>query len=141
MAQYVFVDTWGYLSLYDTREPRHLEVKQYLSSLSSSQKLITTNFILDETFTLLFRRVAFTQAKTALESIRKSVAQSYLQIENITSQRFEFAIGLRLKYEDKPDISYTDLTSFVVMREMGIRNVITADEHFVKVGLSFERVP
>ena len=44
-------------------------------------------------------------------------------------------------YRDKPAISFPDLTSFVVMRELGIRNVLTADSHFAQVQLGFRRVP
>jgi len=49
-------------------------------------------------------------------------------VEWVTSERFEKAKGLRLKYQDKPKISFTDLTSMVVMKELGVKEIITGDE-------------
>jgi len=55
--------------------------------------------------------------------------------------RFEEAKVLRLRFDDKPRISFTDLTSMVVMREIGVTDVITGDEHFEHVGMGFQRKP
>ncbi|HXA63842.1 MAG TPA: hypothetical protein VNV82_01755 [Bryobacteraceae bacterium] len=48
---------------------------------------------------------------------------------------------LRLRYKDKPKVSFTDLTRFVVMRENHIRRVVTADAHFGQIGLGFQILP
>ncbi len=58
-----------------------------------------------------------------------------------TCRRFEKAWQMRLRYSDKPDISFTDLTSFVVMEEEKITDVLTNDRHFVQVNLGFAVVP
>ena len=44
---------------------------------------------------------------------------------------------LRKKYKDKPDISFTDFTSFTIMEERGIKRVFTGDKHFEKVNMGF----
>lgn len=59
----------------------------------------------------------------------------------IDAQRFAQAQALRLKYLDKPQISFTDLTSMVVMNEFNIDRILTEDAHFIQVGLGFERLP
>jgi predicted nucleic acid-binding protein len=48
---------------------------------------------------------------------------------------------LRLQLRDKPRISFTDMTSMIVMREQGIRRVLTADTHFQQVSMGFETLP
>jgi predicted nucleic acid-binding protein len=48
---------------------------------------------------------------------------------------------LRRKYSDKPRISFTDFTSMVVMSELGITDVMTEDDHFLQVGMGFNKVP
>jgi len=91
----LFIDTWGWLALRDRKESRHGEVKAlYLRFRARKGILYTSDYILDETVTLLFRK-----------------------------------------------ISFTDLTSMVVMRELGIKDIITGDEHFNGVGMGFKRVP
>jgi predicted nucleic acid-binding protein len=62
-------------------------------------------------------------------------------IERITPERFHAAWQLRLRYRDKPRISFTDLTSFVVMKEMRLISVISGDAHFEHAGLGFRRIP
>jgi predicted nucleic acid-binding protein len=63
-----------------------------------------------------------------------------VRVEPIDSDRFARAYRLRLRYKDKPRISFTDLTSFVVMTELGIRDVLTGDAHFASVQLGFHPV-
>lgn len=45
------------------------------------------------------------------------------------------------KYHDKPDISFVDFTSMVVMQDLGIQDVFTGDAHFRQVNLGFRLVP
>jgi predicted nucleic acid-binding protein len=51
------------------------------------------------------------------------------------------AWALRKQLDDKPNVSFTDLTSMVIMQERHIVQVFTADAHFTQVGLGFSLVP
>ena len=82
------------------------------------------------TFTRLFSRWTFALARQFSDAALQAGRAGLLQVERITPERFDAAYRLRLRYRDKPDISFTDLTSFVVMKELGIREVLTADAHF-----------
>jgi len=64
-------------------------------------------------------------------------------MERVSEDRFSSAWALRKKYRDKPEISFTDFTSFVIMKELGIRKVftVTGDSHFEDVGMGFEILP
>lgn len=57
--------------------------------------------------------------------------------ERITPESFEQAKALRLRFQDKPWISFTDLSSMVVMDELSIRYILTGDAHFGRVGMGF----
>lgn len=48
---------------------------------------------------------------------------------------------MRQKYHDKPDISFIDFTSMIVMHDLGIAEVFTGDAHFLHVGLGFRLAP
>jgi uncharacterized protein len=59
----------------------------------------------------------------------------------ITPERFETTQAFRQKFHDKPNISFTDLTSMVVMNELSISTILTGDAHFTHVGLGFQLIP
>ena len=57
MAGSVLIDTWGWLALGHRRDARRQEVEAFYQTLSAAgDKLSTTDYILDEVITLLFRR-------------------------------------------------------------------------------------
>jgi predicted nucleic acid-binding protein len=96
---------------------------------------------LDETFTLLFRRLRFEVARKSLDILEMAIEEGYLLLECITAERFEKAKSLRKRFQDKPRISFTDFTSMVVMAEQGITDILTEDEHFTQVSMGFQKVP
>ena len=73
--------------------------------------------------------------------MHKAIKEGYLNVEWVTPERFERAKELRLKYQDKPRISFTDLTSMVIMKELDLNEIMTGDEHFGHVGMRFQRKP
>ena len=138
----IFIDTWGWLTLRDRDESRHGDVKEFYQQLRDENEMIyTSDYVLDETITLVFKRLPFKTAKESLAKLDKAIEQGYLQVEWVTPERFEKAKILRLKYQDKPKISFTDLSSMVVMKELGLKDIITGDEHFEHVGMGFQRKP
>lgn len=138
----IFIDTWGWITVSNKREARHEEVTAFLDGFWDQGGIgYTSDYVLDETITLLFRWMAFETAKTGLEKIEKAIREGYLRLERITPERFERAKRLRLKFRDKPRISFTDLTSIVVMQERRLAQILTEDEHFTRVGMGFQRVP
>jgi predicted nucleic acid-binding protein len=48
---------------------------------------------------------------------------------------------MRQQYHDKPDISFVDFTSMVIMQDSGITDVFTGDAHFQQVNLGFRLHP
>jgi uncharacterized protein len=63
------------------------------------------------------------------------------QLIQIDEYRFTQTQMLRLKYLDKPQISFTDLTSILIMQEFNIYRILTEDAHFTQVGLGFQLEP
>ncbi len=138
----IVVDTWGWLALADDREPKHTAVRDLLVGFWKTRGVtVTTDYILDETFTLVFRRLAFVKARRFVSVIDESEREGSLRIERIGAERFARAKTLRLRYRDKPLISFTDLTTMVVMQDTRIIQIVTDDAHFAHVGLGFERLP
>ena len=137
----LFLDTWGWLVLADAKDPAHADAVSERRRHSAPGRLVTTDYVLDETFTRLYSRCSFAVARQFSEAVFSAEKGTLLKIERITPERFAVAYRWRARYRDKPAISFTDLTSFVVMKELGIRNVLTADAHFTQVHLGFRRLP
>ena len=78
--------------------------------------------------------------KIYMAKIDDAVEKGYLVLEGITPRRFEKAKRLRLKYMDKCLISFTDLTSVVVMSEKEIQTILTEDDHFTYLEEGFQKI-
>ena len=136
-----FVDTWGWCAFADRSDGGHARVVRTVrDEWSGNLSVVTTDFVLDETITLVFRRLAFLKAKRFMNSMDASIDGGFVEVQSISPERFAEAKKLRLKFRDKPRISFTDLSSFVVMRELGLVDVITDDEHFQHVGFGFRKI-
>ena len=89
----VLVDTWGWLALADDHEPRHASVRKLLAFLWRRTGIaVTSDYILDEAFTLVFRRLAFAKARRFVSTLDEGEREGSLQIERIGSERFAQAL-------------------------------------------------
>ena len=138
----IFIDTWGWLTLADSDEPRHREIASFYQKAAAQRlPVYTSDYVLSELITLLFRRISFARASSFMQGLLDSAALRQINIETVTSNRFATTWEMRKRFQDKPRISFTDFTSMVIMDELGIQQVLTEDEHFMHVGKGFIRVP
>jgi len=130
----IFVDTSAFLALEDESDQHHEEALRFRDQqlLSGSYQLITTSYILDETLTLVRSRLGITPSIDFSRKVRRS---RIVRVISVSSEVEEKALDLFERYDDK-DFSFTDCVSFVVMKDLGIRDAFTFDEHFVQAGLS-----
>jgi predicted nucleic acid-binding protein len=142
MKDSVFVDTWAWVAHGHRKDSRHKEVAQLFGKLRRKKSpLYTSDYVLSETLNLLFRRELFAEAVRFAEGLFEDAGRGSLVIERVTPARFAEAWRLRLRFRDKPDISFTDLTSMVIMEELGLVQVFTDDAHFTHVGMGFHKLP
>lgn len=142
MAYSLFVDTWGWYTLRNKREAYHQEVASFYRDCRVNGGIVfTTDYVLDETLTLMFKRFSVDGALESMQIIMDSVEVGDVIAEWITPERFAHTQILRHRLRDKPGISFTDLTSMVVMQELGITAILTGDAHFTHVGMGFQPVP
>lgn len=138
----VFIDTWGWIALGCRREPRHEEVAEYYKTLRSrGERIYTSDYVIDEVITLIFRRQNFDEGVRFIDAIIEAAGAGYVSIEHITPEHFAAAWDLRVRLNDKARISFTDLSSMIVMQEREVASVLSEDKHFVQVGLGFQLAP
>ncbi|MBI4614747.1 MAG: PIN domain-containing protein [Planctomycetes bacterium] len=131
MAREIFVDTGGFYALLAGRDDRHREACRILHGAPRKrQTFVTTDYVLDETATLLKARRLRQLLRPLFETLASSAA---CRIEWTDSARFERVLRFFLKHQDQ-DWSFTDCASFVVMQESGLSRALTKDEHFRQAG-------
>jgi len=115
----LFVDTAGWVACADGADPAHDASRAARdAALEAGQTLVTTDCVVDETLTLIRFRLGLAAARAWWEQVDRSPR---LRWEQIDGERFDKARELLFQYRDK-DFSFTDCTSFVVMRELrGLR--------------------
>src|SRR5271155_1927264 len=124
----VFVDTWGWITLSDGAEAQHKAVEQILQDRGRVRgRVVTSDYVLDETFTLLFLRRPFAEAWRFSRGVMADAASGMLRVESVNLERFRGALNLRQRFADKPGISFTDLTSMTIMQDLRISDVLTGD--------------
>ena len=124
------------MSCADEADPAHKSAMKARDNwLQDGGVLVTTDYVIDETLTLIRMRLGLTAAESWWEQLEKS---SRLRWEWIGIERCQRARDLFFQFRDK-DYSFTDCTSFVVMKELKLRQALATDRHFSQMG--FQLVP
>ena len=127
----LFVDTAGWMACADEADCTHKSsCAARDAALEEGQVLVTTDYVMDETLTLIGKRLGLAAAEAWWEQVEGS---SRLRWEWIGMPRSERARHLFFRYRDK-DYSFTDCTSFVVMQELKLKQALTTDDHFRQMG-------
>ena len=135
----IFVDTWAWVALAAKRDQHHRRAKAVHQRLQRSRQMyVTTNFVLSEVIAHLYTTLTPQQAQGFINTLLAAVDSGTFHLVHVSTDQFRRAWELRQKYHDKPDISFVDFTSMVVMQDLGIIEVFTGDAHFLHVGLGFQ---
>jgi predicted nucleic acid-binding protein len=138
----IFVDSWAWLALAYKKDPYHaIATRQHQAFQAQGHRYVTTDFVLSELMTLLFGVTPFGKAERFVQDLLRSAQTGRYRLEFVTPDQFYQAWALRRRYHDKPDISFVDLTSMVVMQDLAITNIFTGDAHFRQVNLGFRLFP
>ena len=137
----VFFDTWGWLSIAHRDDQRHIEAMSfYRDFLVAGGVSVTTDYILSETISLLRARTSSKGAEKFIDGMLAAQSSGRIVIERISEERWIAAWKLSKRFGDKPDISFVDFTSFIVMKELKITEALTADRHYEFVGMGLKRL-
>jgi predicted nucleic acid-binding protein len=127
----IFVDTGALLARFVKRDQYHRPAQHAWKRLSrSSWKCFTTNFVLDEAFTLLGRRTSYDFA--AERALGLLTSQNLVILRPGPEAELQ-AVALFRKFANQR-VSYADCISFVLMKRQGLRRAFTFDRHFADAG-------
>jgi len=124
----IFVDTGAWFASVVPADRNHLKVVAFLQHNPSP--LITTDYVIDETLTLLRAR------GEAMKAIALGRQFFDLQIANVFHITPEIVSKAWELFRDQPARrwSFTDCTSKVVMDELHLRQALFLDSHFSEFG-------
>jgi predicted nucleic acid-binding protein len=126
-----FIDSGGFYALINGQSPHHAAAVAYLEKARKSRRgAVTSDYILDETATLFRARNLFHLTPALFELAEKSAA---LETMRVDAETFAKARAFFLKFHDRA-FSFTDCTSFVLMRELKLKEALATDEHFREAG-------
>lgn len=130
MMNKVFIDSSFFKAFIDEKDDFHKKSCEILKILEKEKSyLVTSNYILDETITLIRVRCGIERVRDLREAL---VKLSFFKIIRATSLDEEKAWDWF--WNDWSKLSYTDCVSFAVMKRLEIEKVATFDEHFGKAG-------
>jgi len=127
----IFLDTSAFLAIENKKDTHHQEAVVFRdSSLKAGKAFITTDYILDESYTLIRFRAGHHIAVQFGEALRGS---QLLWVEHISPEVIEKAWQLFKNFSDH-DFSFSDCTSFIIMERLHIQTAFTFDHHFKEYG-------
>jgi hypothetical protein len=127
----LFVDTAGWMACADAADPAHARARAARdAALERGLRLVTTDYVVDETLTLVRMRLGIEAAEAWWAQVDGSPRVRH---ETIDALRAEKARALFFRHRDK-DYSFTDCTSFVAMRELKLKEALTTDSRFRQMG-------
>ncbi len=126
----VFIDTGAFLAIADKSDTFHEMAANVFQELAEQKAILyTSNYIIDETITLIRARVNHSAAVAFI----KGLEASNIKVLHVTEKDEHSAKEIFIKYKDK-DFSFTDCTSFTLIDKHSIDATLTLDEHFSHYG-------
>ncbi|MBI3989003.1 MAG: PIN domain-containing protein [candidate division NC10 bacterium] len=130
----VFVDTGAWLALMVKRDQYHAKAAAHYRQLSKAKReLLTTNYILVETYTKIRYDDGLEKAIRFHAILTQALQGGKLHLEWITPQLHEEAWQIFKRYQDQ-EFSFVDCTSFVVARRTGVAEIFGFDQGFRTMG-------
>ncbi len=130
----VFVDTSTWGALADKADKDHASALQCRDEIVGECKLVTSNYILDELYTLLLMNVGFQPTINYKEKLDILISEHVLDVIWIDQDLAKRGWDVFEQYNVDKQWSYTDCTSYVVMKEFSITEVFAFDHHFEQMG-------
>jgi len=127
----LFADTSAFYALLDADDQNHQRsADEWKEIMASDRDVVTTNYVLVETYALIQSRLGLAAMREFHENI-----VPVLHVEYIAPDVHRLGISALLA-ASKRKLSLVDCTSFEVMRASGIRQAFTFDNHFRDYGFA-----
>ena len=127
----IFIDTGAWYALFNNLDIHHSRASAFVQKLIGQKaRLFTSDYVIDETLTLIRARLGH---EKAVEFGRWVLQSPLVKVINVDEKIWQAAWDVFVRYDDK-DFSFTDCTSFAIMRHLGLINALAFDHNFEQAG-------
>ena len=125
----VFIDTSAFIAMRVSDDINYNNAQGFLKTVKDHRlRLHTTNFILDEVYTYFCR-----SHDVAVEMAELIMNNPLIIFHRVGAGDEKAAWDILKAYNDK-EFSYTDATSFAIMKRLRLQAAFAVDEHFKQYG-------
>src|SRR6266542_1503874 len=128
MASEVLFDTSGFFALMDERDPTHQKAVSWVQAQQGRKRPVSTEWIVGETCTLLVARKRPHRVPRFLDYLERSSALLLINPDDMLLR----STKALMRQQAEQGYSFVDCLSFCLMKERGMREALTTDEHFRK---------
>ena len=133
MASEIFVDTSGFYACLISADACHPQAAAIMAeSATSRRRFVTTDYVLDESATLLKARGQGHLVEKFFDVVFESSACS---VEWMNATHFSAVRAFFARHSDH-EYSFTDCFSIHIMKQRGLRDALTKDDHFREAGMN-----
>jgi predicted nucleic acid-binding protein len=130
----ILIDTSAWAAISDNKDRHHASALNFIKKINGKYKLITTNYVLDETYTLLLMNAGYQTTIAFKQRIDIMVASQVLEIVWIDDAIANQSWQIFTKFNVDKEWSFTDCTSYAVMKQLNIAEAFILDHHFAQMG-------
>jgi predicted nucleic acid-binding protein len=124
-----FADTSFWFALQDRDDRRHQEARALARSARRS-RLLVSNHVVGETWTLVRRRMSHSVALEFIDLVHRLANVEVVHVDPATEREaWDW-----LRHHDERKYSFVDATSFALMRARGVREALAFDGDFSAAG-------
>lgn len=129
----IFVNSSGWLALYNTRDPNHAIATQLWEHLRTQPvRFVITDYVLDQVYSVLKMFGSLQSAQAVHELMKNSQLVRFFMTDTVIFDR-----AWRVFVEDDhPQWTFTDCVNYAVIQYLGVTEVFTFDSNFSSPGLA-----
>ena len=124
----IFVDTSGWFAGIIPTDSDHGAARRWFAL--NHQRLVTTDYVIDETLTLFRARGEHVRAISMAE---RFIGGELTEVLFLTEDDIKRTLQLFINFADK-DWSFTDCSSKYICEKFGITHALSFDKHFRQFG-------
>lgn len=135
MSRSIFIDSSFFKAIIDPQDDFHIDSQNIWKKLEKERTtLVTSNYVLDESFTLIRIRCGL----KVVDRFRKDLVESAQFFKIVRATIADEANAWEWFLKDWSKLSFTDCVSFAIMKRLNLVWAGTFDKHFVRAGFMQE---